>query len=161
MDIINVIDKLDALVHTSRKVPGTGSRLVDGDKLLELVEQLRLSIPQDIQAAQDVIQKKDSILNQSQIEARRTKNAAEDEFRVRLEKSEVMMAARTKADEVLAQAKNKSMSMVEEAEAELKSSRGEADLYIVQTLRGLEAEMSNLLASVRKGLESLGATVAV
>ena len=55
MDIINVIDKLEALVNTSRRLPTTRSRLVDEEKVMELVEQLRLSIPQDVRSAKEII----------------------------------------------------------------------------------------------------------
>ena len=58
MDIVNVIDRLDALLNTSRKMPATRSRIVDADKVMELVEQLRLAIPQDVRAAQEVIEKR-------------------------------------------------------------------------------------------------------
>ena len=65
MDIINVIDKLEALVNTSRRLPATRSRLVDDEKVMELVEQLRLSIPQDVRSAKEVIERKDTISQSS------------------------------------------------------------------------------------------------
>ena len=161
MDIVNVIDKLDALVSTSRKMPATRSRLVDAEKVMELVEQLRLSIPQDIRAAQEIIEKKDAILNQSQLDARRVRNEAEEEFRIRLNQNDLMEAARHKAEDLVEEAERKSNRLVEQSEAESRNTRAETDTYIVQSLRSLEHEMTNVLATVRNGLDSLGATVRV
>ena len=98
MEIINVIDKVDALVNTSPKVPATHSRLVDADKIMELLEQLRLSIPQDVRAAQEVIDRKDAILNQAQLDGRRIRSEAEDEFASRLDKNELLAVARGQAE---------------------------------------------------------------
>jgi vacuolar-type H+-ATPase subunit H len=159
MDIINVIDRLDALVNTSHKLPATNSRLVDADKVMELVEQLRLTIPQDVRAAQEVIERKDSIINQAQIDARRTRNEAEEEYKARLEQNELVSAARHKADDLYADAERRASKIAEQVEFESRTSRAEADAYVVQALRSLETEMTSVLGAVRNGLDSLGATV--
>ena len=161
MDIINVIDKVDALVNTSAKVPATRSRLVDSEKIMELVEQLRLSIPQDMRAAQEVIDKKDSILNQAQIEARRVRTEAEEEFAARLDQNELVIAARRQAEQIVDDAQQKADRLTEQAAAQSRNSRAEADAYIVQALRNLEHEMTSVLATVRNGLDSIGASVRV
>jgi vacuolar-type H+-ATPase subunit H len=161
MDISNVIDRLDALVNTSSKLPTSRNRIVDADKIMELVEQLRLSIPQDIRAAQEVIERKDAILNQAQIDARRTRSEAEDEYRARLDQNELIASARQKSESLLEDAEQRANSLIQRAEVESKSSRTEADAYVVQSLRTLEKEMSTVLGSVRRGLDSLGATVQI
>ena len=161
MDIINVIDKLDALVNTSRKLPGTRARLVDAEKVMELVEQLRLSIPQDIRAAQEVLQSKDSLVSQAQIEARRIRGEAEEEFKARLDQHELATAAQLKADEVLSESERRADRIIELADAEARNNRTETDAYIVQSLRSLERELATVLSTVRKGLDTVGATVQV
>ena len=161
MDIVNVIDRLDALVNTSRKMPATRSRLVDAERVMELVEQLRLSIPQDITAAQEVINRKDAIINQVQIDARRIRTEAEDESRARLDQNEIMVAARRKSEEMAEEAEHRANRLMEQVEAESKTIRDEADAYVVRALRNLETEMTSVLTAVRKGLDTLGANVRV
>ena len=161
MEIINIIDRLDALVNTSRKVPGTRNRMVDADKTMELVAQLRLAIPQDVRAALEVIERKDAILGQAQFDAKRTKSAAEEEFKARLDQSDVMTAARSQADQMLDDADRKASRLVEQAEAESKNNRAEVDAYVVQALRSLEQELTSVLGTVRRGLDTVGATIRV
>jgi crotonobetainyl-CoA:carnitine CoA-transferase CaiB-like acyl-CoA transferase len=161
MEIINIIDRLDALVNTSRKVPGTRNRMVDADKTMELVAQLRLAIPQDVRAALEVIERKDAILGQAQFDAKRTKSAAEEEFKARLDQSDVMTAARSQADQMLDDANRKASRLVEQAEAESKNNRAEVDAYVVQALRSLEQELTSVLGTVRRGLDTVGATIRV
>ena len=159
MDIINVIDKLEALVNTSRRLPATRSRLVDDEKVMELVEQLRLSIPQDVRSAKEVIERKDTILNQAQIDARRTRSEAEEEFKTRLDQNDVLVSARRQSEEMLSEAERKASRLMELAETEARTNRTESDAYVVETLRSLEGELTSVLASVRKGLNTIGATV--
>ncbi len=161
MDITNVIDRLDALLNTSRKMPGTHSRLVDADKVMELVEQLRLAVPQDVKSAQEVIAKKDSILDQAQIDARRTKAQAETEYASRLDQNEVVAAARRKAQGLAEEAEHKSNKLTEQAESDARRTRMEVDAYAVQTLRDLDRELTAVITTVRKGLDTLGATMKV
>ena len=161
MDITNVIDRLDALLNTSRKMPGTHSRLVDADKVMELVEQLRLAVPQDVKSAQEVIAKKDSILGQAQIDARRTKAQAETEYASRLDQNEVVAAARRKAQGLAEEAEHKSNKLTEQAESDARRTRMEVDAYAVQTLRDLDRELTAVITTVRKGLDTLGATMKV
>ena len=159
MDIVNVIDRLEALVNTSRRVPATRNRLVDADKVTELVEQLRLAIPQDVRAAQEMLEKKDNILNQAQIDARRTRSEAEEEFKARLDQNELTVAARRQSEEMVADAERKTNRLIEQADIESRTTRAEADAYVTQSLRNLEGELTSVLSSVRKGLDTLGATV--
>jgi hypothetical protein len=160
MDILNIIDRLEALVTTSRVMPGTSSRLVDDDKLMEVVEQLRLAIPQDLRAAQEVIERKDNILSQAQIDAKRTKSQAEEEFRNRVDQSDVLATARRHAAELEEEAERKATRMTNQAATEAQRNRNEADAYVLQSLRRLETEMTSILGTVRRGLDALNAPVA-
>ena len=161
MDIINVIDRLDALLNTSPKVPATRGRLVDAEKVMELVEQLRLAIPQDIRAAQEVIDRKDTIINRAQIDARHTKEQAEDEYKARLDDNELIVTARHRAEQLTDESESRAARLIQEAESEATTSQAEADTYVSQALRNLERELNNVLTTVRKGLDTIGATVQV
>ena len=138
MDIANIIDRLEALVETSKRMPGTKARMVEEDKLLKLVEQLRLAIPQDMRAAQEVIEKKDSILAQAQIEARKIRNEAEDDYAAKLDQNELLLTARRQSDDLLAEAEQKASRMVDHAEIESRRTRADSDAYVIESLKNLE-----------------------
>ena len=161
MDITNIIDRLEALVETSKRMPGTKARMVEEDKLLKLVEQLRLAMPQDMRAAQEVIEKKDSILAQAQIEARRIRNEAEDDYAAKLDQNELLVTARRQSEDLLAEAEQKASRMVDHAEIESRRTRSDSDAYVIESLKNLEREATQILGSVRKGIESLSGAVHV
>ena len=159
MDITNIIDKLDALLYTSRKLPGTSSRIVDSDKVMELVEQLRLSIPQDVKSAQEVLDRKDSILSQAQISARQIRDAAEEEYSARVNQSEIITTAKSQGERIIEDANWQSQKMLEKASSDARQSRTEVDAYIMDSLRNLDRELTSVLGTVKRSLDTLGSTV--
>ncbi|MCH7606896.1 MAG: hypothetical protein IH962_07055 [Chloroflexi bacterium] len=139
----------------------SGNILIDRKKTMELVDQLRLAIPQEIRLAEEVLSQKDHIISQAQADARRTKSQAEDEFRQRLDTSELVALAESRAEETLKDADLRAGRLLQQTEAEARSRRTDADAYALRSLRNLEKELSSLAGSVRKGIEVLASEAAV
>jgi cell division septum initiation protein DivIVA len=148
---------LEILIDNSKVMPITGSLMVDKSKLIELVDQLRLGIPQEVRAAEEVLSQKDQIMNNAMADARRAKAKAEDEFSKKLTQSELQR----KADQILEDAQERAARILNLAEAEAESRRTEADAYALRSLRALEREVNSISGSVRKGIDMLaGSTLA-
>ena len=116
---------------------------------------MRLTIPEEIRSAEDVLSQKDQILNTAQNDARRTKSAAEDELRERLNSNELVTQAETRAAETVRDAEERITRMLQQSEAEALSRKTEADAYALRSLRAMEVELGKLTGSVRKGIEVL------
>ncbi|MYC36861.1 MAG: hypothetical protein F4X66_08100 [Chloroflexi bacterium] len=129
--------------------------MVDRTKAIELVDQLRLAVPKEVRAAEEVLAQKDHILNLAQTEARRTKSTAEDEYRERLNKHELVNQAEQRAMTILRDAEERARRMVEQAETQSQACRTEADAYALRSLRTLEQEVSNINSVVRRGIDVL------
>ena len=141
-------------------MPVSGNILVDRKKIMELVDQLRLSIPEEIRSAEDVLSQKDQILNTAANDARRTKSLAEDELRDRLNSNELVIQAEARAAETVRDAEERITRMLQQSEAEALSRRTEADAYALRSLRSMESELGKLAVSVRKGIEVLAEQMA-
>ena len=128
---------------------------MDRAKATELVDQLRLAVPKEIRAAEEVLAQKDHILNLAQTDARRTKSQAEDDYRERLDKHELLLQAEHRAASVLRDAEERARRMVEQAEAQSNASRSDADAYALRSLRTLEQELSSITSVVRRGIDVL------
>ena len=146
---------MEALIDTSKAVPMSGNVLVDKNRVTELLDQLRLAIPREILDAEEVLTEKDQILNLALLEARRTKSQAEDEYRERLDQSEISMAAENRATQMVGQAEERAERLLRQSEAQARNRRSEADAYALQSLRALERELNALTGSVRKGIDVL------
>ena len=166
MEILNHVDQLEALATSAGRVPKTRKVIIDLDKVLQIVDQMRLDIPKDIQEAEVVIDKREALLNQSLLDARRMKAAAEEESRLKVGESEITEGARQQAEEILAEAKQRADALVQDAQRKAHSTMqdaqafgegrvNEADAWSFETLKELEQHLSMVLNSVRRGLDSL------
>ncbi len=72
MDILHLVDRLEELFNESRPFPLTHSVLVNEDRMLDIIDQMRVSIPEEIKKAQQILAQRDRILAQAQEEANRT-----------------------------------------------------------------------------------------
>jgi hypothetical protein len=138
-------------------MPVSGSILMDKKKITELVDQLRLAIPQEVKLAEEVLAQKDQIINNAMLEARRAKTKAEDEFKEKLSQNEL----RKRAEEILREAEHRANKIIEQAQAEAQAKRTEADAYALRSLRAFERELLTLNGSVRKGIDLLAGNALV
>jgi hypothetical protein len=51
MESLDLVDKLDDLIHNAKTVPLTGQVRIDREKFYEILDQLRVTIPEEIKQA--------------------------------------------------------------------------------------------------------------
>ncbi len=144
MDILHLVDRLEELFNNSKPIPLSRNVVVDENSFMDIIDQMRISIPDEIKKAQQVIAQKDRILAQAQEEANRTVALAREKSEKMVEKSEVYQAAQVKVEQLSEQVRKESLQ-----------TQQEADRYVVDTLSGLERELKNVLQQVQNGIKSL------
>jgi cell division septum initiation protein DivIVA len=146
MDILHLVDRLEELFNRSRPIPLTHNVIVDEDRFLEIIDQMRISIPEEVKKAQQVAAQRDRILAQAQEEAARTIALAKQKGEEVVARDAIVQAAQARSEQILAQARS---------EAEV--TRRDGDDYVIETLRGLEAEITRLQNQARNGIAKLAA----
>jgi cell division septum initiation protein DivIVA len=146
MDILHLVDRLEELFNESRPIPLTRSVLVDEDRVLEIIDQMRISIPDEVKKAQQILAQRDRVMAQAQEEANRTLTLAKRQGEDSLAKDSIVRAAHERAEQILDQAR-----------AEVETMRQEADEYTVEALSTLEDELIRLLNQARNGIAKLTA----
>ena len=144
MDILHLIDRLEELFNESRPIPFTHNVIVDEDRMLDLIDQMRRAIPEEVKKAQQVVTQRDKMLAQAQEEANRTLALAREKSEQLVDRDTIVQSAQVRSDQVLAQIRD-------EAEA----TRRDADKYVVETLAGLEIQLERFLTEVRNGIQVL------
>lgn len=144
MDILHLIDRLEELFNESRPIWFTHSVAVEEDRFLDIIDQMRVSIPEEIKKAQQILAQRDRILAQAQEEANRTLALARERSDTLVEENPVAQAAHVRADQIVAQAR-----------LEAENTRIEADEYVLETLSRLEMELEKTLNQARNGIRAL------
>jgi len=155
VDIYLLIDQLEGVIATGRRIPLTDVVVLERARLFELIDRLRVAVPDDVKEAQRILQQRDQLLLQAQREADRLIGQAEEEVRSRVEATDVVHLAHQRATELVDQAEMEAQRLREEAQAEASRKQADADRYAMDVLQGLDAQLASVLASVRRGIDEL------
>lgn len=144
MDILHLVDRLEELFNESRPIWLTHSVIVDEDRMLDIIDQMRVAIPEEIKKAQQIITQRDRVLAQAKEEANRTISLAREKADKQLDDNEIIQAAKIRAEEI-----------IDQSQKEAQASQREADKYILETLTSLELHLDRMVAQVRNGIKTL------
>ncbi len=144
MDILHLVDRLEELFNQSRPIWLTHSVIVDEDKFLDIVDQMRISVPEEVKKAQQLYSQKDRVLAQAQEEANRTLELARQKAAELTEKESLVQEARRRADQI-----------VDQARIDADNVKAGADQYALDSLMNIELEIERLLTQVRNGIQVL------
>ena len=141
IDILHLVDRLEELVTEGKAIPFSARVLVDEERFLDMVDQMRVSVPEEIKKAKRIQQERERIIAQANEEAGRIVSLAKEEAGGLVENHEVVKSAEARAAIIL-----------ERAQKEASQIRQEADSYVLEVLSQLEYQLDGLLTTVRNGL---------
>ncbi len=152
MDILYLVDRLENLIAGSRRMPLVNQIMLKEADILNIIEQMRTAIPDEIKQSRRIIQEKERILAQAQADASALLSRAREESERAMNREGLLRAA-----------EDRSQDMVRHAEEKTEQLKIEADAYVAETLRALREHLSSIemevgrsILSIEKGLSSLG-----
>jgi cell division septum initiation protein DivIVA len=149
--LYDVVDELSQVIEHARSVPMSGSCMVPRDHLLDLLDELRENLPDEVQQAGAIVEQRTEILQQAQAEAERLTGRTRSESEqvvgsARRQREEILGVARRQRDELLAQAQAEAEDLLAEAEAEAARLVEEARHHHEAVLADAQAQQAELLA---------------
>ena len=105
MDILHLVDRLEELFNESRPIWFTHSVAVDEDRLLDIIDQMRVVIPDEVKKAQQLLAQRDRIMAQAQEEANRIVQLAREKAEQMVDRETTVKNAQNRANQILAQAR--------------------------------------------------------
>jgi cell division septum initiation protein DivIVA len=158
--LYETVDELTTVIENARSVPMSASCMVPRDHLLDLLDDLRESLPEDVQAAGAIVEQRTEILQQAQAEAERLTGRTRGESEqllsaARRQRDELLGTARRQRDELLAQAQADAEDILAEAEAEAERLVAEAVAHREALLADAEARQAEMLAAAEAEHERL------
>ena len=144
MDILQLIDRLEELFNESKAIPLTRNVMVDEDRMLDIIDQMRIAIPEEVKKAQQLLGQRDRVLAQAQEEANRTIEIARQKSDQLVGKDNIALEAQRRSEQILTQAR-----------AEADTIRADADDYVIDSLSQLQAELERITNQVNNGLQAV------
>ena len=142
MDIQHLVDRLEDLIDEGRHLFGTKFTMVDEERALEIIDQMWISVPEEIEQAARTIQLRDRVLAEANEEAARIVQQARQHSEDLIDEQEMVKQANVRAEYVIEQAKIEAAKITREA-----------DEYVMAQLGQLEMQFAHTLDEIRNGIQ--------
>jgi vacuolar-type H+-ATPase subunit H len=139
-----ILDRMEYLVHNARRVPFSSQVMLDELEVVELIDELRASLPDEIKLASWTMQEQRRLIGEAHAEAGRITSSANERAETTAREHEVLRRVERQSQRTLREAQARADDIVREAEA-----------YALEQLQQLEAHLSRTLATVKRGVEAL------
>ena len=150
-DALELINELEDLIDKGVPVPFTGRCLLDKDELLELIQEIKLKLPTDLEQAKWIKAERENIINDAKKEAEEIIKTANDKLIALIDENEITKQAAEKAN-----------SIVERANADAKTTKDASYQYADKLLENVETvahraiyELEQCVKLVRKNRDQL------
>ena len=144
MDSIEKLNTAIAIVEEARGVPLSASCVVHRGEMLEILEGARAVLPADLSGAEDIIAKRDQIIEEGRTSAESMIATAREDVSRMVEQTSIVQAARDEAQRIL-----------DEARDVAEDERREVEAYIDGRLATLEEILNKTMEAVARGRERL------
>jgi vacuolar-type H+-ATPase subunit H len=144
MNIHEAIDRLEYVIAHSRQIPLTRTVVVDQEEVLACIDDLRLSLPDEIKQARWTLQEQQRLLSEAQAEAARTVSKAGERAQTMIGQHDLVKRAEKQAE-----------AMLREASVKAEETHRAADRYAWEVMQNLETQLLRTVATVKKGVEAL------
>ncbi|MDO8848317.1 MAG: ATPase [Coriobacteriia bacterium] len=149
MDILALIDRIEELIDSGRNVPFSGSKVIDPEKVYELIDEIRAQFPDELKQARWIVKERQEMLEEAEKEANRV-----------LEEAKSRAESIASEQEIVKLAEQQRADILDDARAREREIRLGAEDYADEMLANLEVNLGKLLTAVQRGRDRLQGKVA-
>lgn len=144
MELLNILNELEELIEESPKVPMTRRVMVDENRILDYLDRIRTSLPEEIRQAKWLVKERDKVLSESKKEAQRMLEDVNRQIEQKAEDSEIARQAETIAQQTIQKA--------EEVSSQIRQGARE---YADDILMSLEDKLGKMVTEIQQGRNEL------
>lgn len=156
MKVLHLLDELEDIIENSSGFPLTGKILVDGSEVLEIIKEIRVELPDEIQQAQWIKEERQRILAEAQKESEMMMKEAKSNIESMIENDDLSVKARVKAEEILRNADQSAKELKKNALEYVDNILGDLQSKIEQVQATYIDEMYSM---IRKNFDHMDATI--
>jgi hypothetical protein len=153
--VVDIVDLLEELLGSARRLPFTTSVVVNEEEILELVDRIRVALPDDLVSARHTLDERDQILARAEREVAEVTSRAEQEATRLVGDATAQATALVDDHAILRTASEQARALVADADQHAAAQRAAADDYAREVMQRLEEQLERWLTTVREGAASL------
>lgn len=147
MSIDELLDELDDIMDKAWGLPLSGGRcVVDVEKVREIIDDIRLNLPQEVRQARAIVADRSDIIKTAKDEAEGIVRTAQEKARVMVSETEIVKQAQEKAGQLLDDTNSRTREMKKAA----------AD-FADNVMKATEENIGAALGEIRQARQALKA----
>lgn len=109
--VYTLLESLEDVIEKAKQVPLSSNVKVSREEIFEIIEGIRLALPQEIKQAQRIVHNSESIINNAHASANGVINAANETAEKMTMEHEITKRAQEEAEAIITDARNKAEDM--------------------------------------------------
>lgn len=158
MDLAARLQQLEDLVREAKSMPLSASALVNREEVLELIDEMKLAVPEEIRQARWVVKDREELLAKARRDAEAIVEDARAEQLRMAEREAIVQRAVTEAERILTEAGDEARRMKLESEDYVDAKLAQFEIVlqkITEELLGGNEQLNRTIEQVRAGREKL------
>lgn len=115
MDAMELLDELEDIIDKGAAVPFSGRCLLEKDELLDVLQEIKLKLPDDLKQAKWIKEERQRILQEAQSEADAIIKTAEDKIISMVNENEITKKAIMQGNQIIEQARENAQAVQDSA----------------------------------------------
>jgi cell division septum initiation protein DivIVA len=144
VDILDLLDQLEEVLGAGSKLPLTSRTLVDEQEIFDILDQIRVSIPEELKSARRLTQEREQVLADARLEAEQIVREADANAVERVAEHHLVRSAELRAADIEDRALRQAANI-----------RQEADAYAYRVLQKMREQIGQVAQTVDRGISEL------
>lgn len=144
--LLDFIEQLEEILDRGTKVPLTGKIMVDEDTVLEILDNIRAVLPEEIRQANLILAERDRLMEDARNEGQRIIDRAQKQAEQLLQEDEIVAQSRSYAEDIARKAQQYSREV-----------KVGALKYSDDLLHDIEAKLEDTFKAIKASREELSA----
>ena len=113
MDALELLDELEDIIDKGASVPFSGRCILDKDELLDVLQEIKLKLPDDLKQAKWIKEERQRILQEAQTEADNLIKSAEDKIIAMVNENEITKKAIVQGNQIIENARSNAQQVTD------------------------------------------------
>lgn len=151
--LLGLIQHIEDIIASASRVPLLGKAMVDPEELLEVLEKIRVALPDEIHQAQWVANEKERIFAEANEEARRIRREAQDYVNSLVADHRLVLEAEKQAAYITDEAQKEARDMVAESSRYADKMLGQLEQSLLRAMDVVRSSRQEMAAAEQRDEE--------
>ncbi len=155
MDALELLDELEDIIDKGASVPFSGRCILDKDELLDVLQEIKLKLPEDLKQAKWIKEERQRILQEAQAESDNLIKSAEDKIIAMVNENEITKKAIVQGNQIIEKARSDARQISDSSYNYADSLLETVEKVVMSSMKDLE-QCVNIVRSNRSEMRSNG-----